>query len=131
MTVEAVAGRRATVARRGSTVKRLSRGEELFALQLRAYRLPDPEREFRFSPPRRWRFDFAWPDLRVAVEIEGGIFSGGRHTRGKGFESDCEKYNAAASDGWRVLRFTTGMVERGEAIAAVRPLVPATGVAIW
>ena len=76
--------------------------------------LPPPIAEYRFAPPRRWRFDFAWPDLMTAVEFEGGVWSGGRHTRGKGFENDCEKYNEAAARGWRVYRFTGGMVDRGE-----------------
>jgi hypothetical protein len=56
---------------------------------------------------RRWRFDFAWPEQLVAVELEGGIWTGGAHTRGKHYQSDCEKYNAAALRGWRVLRYTT------------------------
>ena len=59
----------------------------------------------------------AWPDLRVAVEVEGGVWSKtpGRHTRGAGFEADCEKYNAAAAAGWRVARVTTKMISDGRA----------------
>lgn len=80
--------------------------------------LPEPVRELRFAlPERQWRFDFAWPDRMLAAEVEGGTWSGGAHTRGKHFESDAEKYNAAAIRGWRVLRFTTDMVEDGRAIA--------------
>ena len=79
--------------------------EETFALQLRAEKVPPPYREYRFHPTRRWRFDFAWPAQKVAVEIEGGVFSRGRHTRGSGFVKDCEKYNNAALMGWTVLRF--------------------------
>ena len=68
---------------------------------------PQPEREYRFAPPRRWRFDCAWPALGVAVEIEGVVFSGkGRHQTAKGLEADCEKYNTATLLGWRLLRFT-------------------------
>jgi hypothetical protein len=78
--------------------------------------LPIPNREYRFHPERRWRFDFAWPDLKLAAEVEGGAWVQGRHTRGAGFERDCEKYNAAALLGWRVLRFTAGMVEDGRAV---------------
>ena len=51
-----------------------------------------------------WRFDYAWPEHKVALEVEGGIFSGGRHTRGKGFAEDMRKYNSAAVLGWIVLR---------------------------
>ena len=78
--------------------------------------LPAPETEYRFHPKRRWRFDFAWPKMKLAVEVEGGTWSGGRHTRGGGFAKDCEKYNAAVMLGWRVLRFTSGMIKRGEAL---------------
>jgi hypothetical protein len=66
--------------------------------------MPEPEREYRFAPPRRWRFDYAWPLHRVALEVEGGAFAGGRHTRGAGFRNDLEKYNTATAAGWRVFR---------------------------
>ncbi|SAK62549.1 hypothetical protein AWB76_03266 [Caballeronia temeraria] len=100
--------------------------EEAFALQVRAAKLPAPVREHRFHPTRRWRFDFAWPVSRIAVEIEGGTWSGGRHTRGSGFEADCIKYNAAAVLDWRVLRVTGSMVKDGSALAAVRQLLSET-----
>ena len=77
---------------------------------------PDPEREHRFAPPRKWRFDFAWPSLMLAIEVEGGTWVSGRHNRGRGFEQDCEKYNAAVIRGWRVLRFTRGMIDNGDAL---------------
>ena len=64
------------------------------------------ETEYRFHPTRQWRFDYAIPAARVAIEVEGGIFTGGRHTRGKGFANDLEKYNTAESMGWHVLRIT-------------------------
>lgn len=63
--------------------------------------------EHRFHPTRKWRFDYAWPTKRLAVEIEGGVYSKGGHVRGKHYQSDCEKYNAATLLGWRVLRYTT------------------------
>lgn len=66
--------------------------------------LPPPTAELRFEPLRRWRFDYAWPDSKIALEIEGGVWSGGRHTTGKGFVGDMAKYNRAACLGWRVLR---------------------------
>lgn len=68
---------------------------------------------------RRWRFDFAWPDRRLAVECEGGTHSGGRHVRGEGFAADAEKYNAAALQGWTVLRFTGAQVESGYAVETI------------
>jgi len=72
--------------------------------------LPEPERECRFASPRRWRFDFAWPAQRVAVECDGGTYSGGRHTRGDGYRRDAEKLNAASALGWRVFRVTADML---------------------
>lgn len=65
------------------------------------------EREYEFAKPeRKWRFDFSWVDALVAVELEGGVYSGGRHTRGAAFVADCDKYNHAAALGWTVLRYT-------------------------
>ena len=91
--------------------KELSPGECAFALHCRADGLT-PEREYVFHPTRKWRFDFAWPDIKLAVEVEGR----GRHQSFGGFEADCEKYNAAAILGWRVLRYTPRMVMAGTAI---------------
>lgn len=90
--------------------------EQAFAFQLRAVKLAEPVREFRFHPIRLWRFDFAWPDKKLAVECEGGVWVGGRHTQPSGFLDDCEKYNAAALLGWRVLRFPSAAVKSGAAI---------------
>lgn len=67
---------------------------------------PEPERELRFHPRREWRFDFAWRDACVALEMEGGIFVGGGHTRGVHYSGDCEKYNHAQLLGWAVMRMT-------------------------
>src|ERR1043166_3127491 len=65
------------------------------------------EREFRFHPVRKWRFDFCIPAMMIAVEVEGGVWmgSGGAHNRGKGFLEDIEKYNEATVLGWRLLRY--------------------------
>lgn len=71
--------------------------------------------EFRFHPERRWRFDYAWPDKMIAFEQEGGVWTGGRHTRGKGYENDCIKYSEAAILGWTVIRATTSMIKDGRA----------------
>lgn len=64
--------------------------------------LPEPAMEFLFAPPRKWRFDFAW--RRLALEVEGAIWTQGRHTRGSGFVKDMEKYNEAAAMGYRIIR---------------------------
>ena len=76
---------------------------------------PEPTIQHRFAPPRRWRFDFAWLDQAVAVEVEGGIYTNGRHTRGAGYEKDVEKYNAAVVRGWRVYRVTASMLQNDPA----------------
>lgn len=89
--------------------------EFTLAYQLHESGAPDPEREYRFHAKRKWRFDFAWPDRKLAVEIEGGTWKKSRHTSASGFHGDCEKYNAAALDGWTVLRFDAVMVNNGEA----------------
>ena len=68
-------------------------------------------REYRFSPDRKFRFDFAIPERMIAIEVEGGIWSGGRHTTPQGFLRDIVKYNLAVCSGWKVLRFTSDMVE--------------------
>jgi very-short-patch-repair endonuclease len=69
-----------------------------------------------FHPTRRWRLDFANPELKIAIEIEGGIFSGGRHVSPAGFIEDCRKYNEAALLGWMVLRVPASWVDSGEAL---------------
>lgn len=63
-------------------------------------------REHRFYKPRKWRFDYALPYYKIAVEVEGGVWNGGRHIRPQGFLGDIEKYNTAALLGWRVFRTT-------------------------
>lgn len=86
--------------------------------------LPLPVAEYRFDdgtgrprgnkPPRRWLFDLAFPEYKVAVEVEGGAFmrdgKGGRHNSGVGFLDDMEKYNEATAQGWRVLRCTPSLI---------------------
>lgn len=99
--------------------KKLSALEEQFALHCRVSNIPQPEREFRFAPPRKWRADFAFVAERLLVEIEGGVHLMGRHQRPKGFQDDCIKYNAATLAGYRVLRFTAADVKSGAAISTV------------
>jgi hypothetical protein len=65
---------------------------------------PGFQTEYRFAPPRRWRFDYAWPEHRVALEIEGAVYVRGHHARGQGIENDMEKYNQATFERWRVFR---------------------------
>lgn len=63
-------------------------------------------KEFKFHPVRKWRFDYAIPEHKIALEVEGGVWTGGRHTSSVGFMKDMEKYNTATLMGWRVFRTT-------------------------
>ena len=103
-------------------VKKKSELEATMELHLRSERIPFVP-EYRFHPTRKWRFDFAIPHLKIAIECEGGVYSGGRHTRGKGFEEDCVKYNEAIVLGWDVVRFSSGMIKSGKAIDTIKLLV--------
>nr|WP_319537246.1 hypothetical protein [uncultured Vibrio sp.] len=94
--------------------------EQTLIFQIKAMGLALPEKEYRFHETRRWRFDFAYPEQQLAVEVEGGTWAGGRHTRGSGYEKDCEKYNEAALRGWSVLRFTGSMIKSGRAVETLK-----------
>lgn len=63
-------------------------------------------KEHKFHPKRKWRFDYAIPEHKIALEVEGGVWTGGRHIRAQGFLGDMEKYNTATLMGWRVFRTT-------------------------
>jgi len=111
----------------------MSKLEETLALHIKGLKLKEPVRELKFHPTRRWRFDFAWPELMIAAEVEGGTESHGqrrrikgklctlksRHLTPKGYENDCEKYNEAAMLGWHILKFTGKAVNSGKAIAII------------
>jgi len=75
----------------------------------------EPVHELRFHPKRRWRFDRAFPDEKVAVEIEGGVYMNGRHNRGKGMIDDMDKYNEALLNGWIVLRYSSNHLDNDPA----------------
>lgn len=85
--------------------------------------LPLPETEFVFAPPRKWRFDFAWPEQKIAVEQEGGLWIQGRHNRAASMIKDMDKYNTAARLGWKVGRFTPQQVKAGDAARWVSMLL--------
>jgi very-short-patch-repair endonuclease len=108
----------------GATVGN-SKGEETLAILLRHYKIPF-HREFRFHPTRKWRFDFVIGDfpsmMKIAVEVEGGVYSNGRHTRGSGYSADLVKYNTAILCGWKVLRYTTKQINT-EVIEQIKYLV--------
>jgi very-short-patch-repair endonuclease len=102
-----------------------SPAETLLAVQLEQAGIPF-EREYRFHSERKWRADFSVEPIeaaRILVEIDGGSWVAGRHTRGTGFEKDAEKLNAAAELGYRVLRYTPKMIESGEALEQIRRIL--------
>jgi hypothetical protein len=115
--------RGSVVRARKPTPRRASSLEVLMLSHLALAKVERPEVEHRFHPTRHWRFDLAWPARKLAVEIEGGIWKRGRHSRGAGFEADCVKYAHAVILGWRVIRVTGGMVRDGRALAIVEQVM--------
>jgi hypothetical protein len=114
------------------TMASVSEVEEQMLVQIRNSGLPEPVREHRFHPVRRWRLDFFWlcPDhvisnsYDLALEIEGGTFMArSRHTSKTGFEKDVEKYNEALMHNILVLRATTTHVKDGRAIEWVKGIM--------
>jgi len=83
------------------------------------------EKEWKFHPVRKWRFDYAFPDFKVALEVEGGVFTGGRHTRSLGFMKDIEKYNTAAVLGWIVVRTVPDELYTGKTLTMLKLLIDA------
>lgn len=82
--------------------------------------IPLPEVEFQFHPTRKWRYDFAWPAHKLALESDGGVWVNGGHNRGSGWIKDTEKRNAAAVLGWRLLRFQPSDLSKTSTIETIR-----------
>jgi very-short-patch-repair endonuclease len=101
--------------------KPLNEAEETFDLHCKTQNLC-PKREFEFCPGRKWRFDFAWPKIRLAVEIEGGV-----HRIKDRYQRDVEKYNTATLMEWRILRFTPQMVKSGRALEVTQNMMIISG----
>ncbi|OTG93679.1 hypothetical protein [Acinetobacter sp. ANC 3832] len=108
--------------KRTQGVKVESIGEITLANQLRLLKISF-EQEFKFHPKRKWRADFHLVEKMILVEVEGGIWSNGRHTRGKGYLGDLEKYNAATMLGYQLLRFSTEQVKSGLAVQQIEKMV--------
>jgi hypothetical protein len=109
----------------------MSKPEELLSFQLNAVGI-ETEREYKFHPTRKWRFDFAIPEKQIAIEVEGITFYGknkngsmkiGRHQTGKGMENDLEKYDEAMRLGWNVYRCSQKMVKSGAALQTIEILI--------
>ena len=93
--------------------------EYALVTRLEAAGLPLGEAQHRFVPGRQYRFDRAWPEQRVAVEIQGGLWIQGAHSRGSGVERDCVKLSVAAALGWRCLPISTAMIRSGQAVQLI------------
>jgi very-short-patch-repair endonuclease len=98
----------------------LRMGSALYVKFCKAAGLPEPIPEFRFHPTRKWRFDYCWVDQKVALEVDGGIWTHGRHTRGAGWLKDAEKLNTAAAMGWRLLRCTPDQLASQEMLDLIK-----------
>lgn len=99
--------------RRGAEITQTSKPYPMFETECMTRGLPLPQREYKFHPTRKWKFDFAFPEYMVALEIEGGAFRGHGHRSVGRFLRDIEKYNEAAVAGWCVLRCTTDDLSDG------------------
>lgn len=100
-----------------ATLPRPNAAEDLFAFQCRARKMPEPVRQFAFAAElgRKWRADFAWPDYKLLLEVQGAVFTGGRHTRGAGYSAECERRAAAVGLGYAIIEATTAQVRSGKA----------------
>lgn len=79
---------------------------DIFTLLCRQQLGAECVKEYQFHKNRKWRFDYALPAYKIALEVEGGVWTQGRHVRPQGFLGDIEKYNTATLMGWRVFRCT-------------------------
>ncbi len=99
--------------------------EAELALQIKALGLPEPIREYQAIKGRKFRFDFAWLEQRLLVEVNGGTYTKGAHSTGRGIARDYEKANLATLDGWRVLSFDGKSVKDGTAVEVIRKALEA------
>ena len=99
--------------------------EAELALQIRALGLPEPVREYPAIKGRKFRFDFAFIDAKLLIEVNGGTYTKGAHSTGQGIARDYEKANLAVLQGWRVLMFDGKAVKSGEAVEVIRQALEA------
>lgn len=90
--------------------------------------LPEPVAQFKWCHGRRFAADFAYPEEKILIEVQGGVYlpRGGRHNRGAGYEADRAKINEAQLQGWRVLEFGPSHVKDGTATATVKRALEST-----
>jgi hypothetical protein len=85
---------------------------------------PSPIGEYPFALPRKWRFDLAWPSDKIAVEVQGGLFSRGAHVQGMWLRREYEKLNAANLRGWCVLQILPEQIQDGTLQTLLNELWP-------
>ena len=96
--------------------------ELMFEEQVKELKTPYAT-QYKFSDDRKWTCDFYLPKYKLLVEIEGGVWIMGRHSRGAGFVKDCEKYNTAVCKGYSVMRMPTQWVKNNIAIGYVKMFI--------
>jgi very-short-patch-repair endonuclease len=101
----------------------MSEIENELEFHLKAFGIKGWVREYRFLIERKWRFDFAFPEIKLAVEVDGGQWIKGGHNTGTGKQRDCDKDEAALLDGWIVYRVTPSMVKSGRAVQTIDKLI--------
>jgi very-short-patch-repair endonuclease len=101
--------------------------EEALAFQIHSVGLSMPKRQYLFHPVRKWQADFCWLDWMLMVEVDGGTWKNGRHTRGAGYAEDRIRDAEAVLLGWRVLRFTTDQVVDGTALKYIEAILRPEG----
>lgn len=97
-----------------------TKARDKFFAQLRYAGVPLPEYEVVFHPTRKFRWDYAYPDAKLAIEVDGGIYSGGKHGQGVGIERDHEKQNMGAAVGWRVMRTTPRKLAKPTTVSLIK-----------
>lgn len=100
-----------------------SKQHEIFFSVLASLNISQPQVEYMFHPTRKWRMDYAWPEQKIALEVEGGIFIQGRHSRGAGMKADFEKYNEAAVMGWRIIKCTPSDLCKSKTILMLKQYI--------
>lgn len=96
---------------------------DTFVLLCRAHGLPTPETEVVFAPPRKYRADYVFRDAKVIVEKNGGIWTKGGHSSGRGILRDYAKSNLAQLEGWTYLVYTPQQLESGAAIEDLKAVL--------
>lgn len=84
---------------------------------------PGVKKRLQLAGLKNWRFDFAWPEVMFAVEVEGGGWTGGRHTTGAGFRGDMDKYHHAMRLGWFIYRCDAELIMSGAASTLIKDLL--------